>query len=349
MSTPRSTRPVSYKFVDSRGNLRDKVVNSGRELKSTCFDGSSFGFCKTSSSDLLLVPDITSEHYDPIRNMRGVFCFICQPNGEPLEGDFRTQAKAAMDFDSNTRSALFGVEPEFFVCKRAGGPTDLVPIDIETLDDLKDEEQYKWYGCLPPLDSFQWLRDKIADNLEPAGIHIEAIHHEVAPGQCEFSWKCGSLLKIADQMLLFKYIVTATCAHNGFVADFRAKPFEKLNGSGCHVHQSLPMMKSTSERGKTTDGTKYVEAYAKGLVAHYDELLAVCCVGNTSADRLVPGYEAPTKDNNGWGWHDRTKTVRIPGTGGRVEYRLPDPEMNPYVALTLMLKYGYEEIRKLNE
>lgn len=344
MSTVRSTTPVSYKFIDSRGNLRDKIVNAGRELKNTCFDGSSFGFRPTSNSDLLLVPDKGSEHHDPIRNMRGVFCFIRSPNGSQLDEDFRTQAAIAMAQDEQTRSALFGIEPEFFVCKRAG--SDLIPTDVETMDDLKDEEQYKWYGCLPPLDSFQYIRDDIAEKLEMAGIYIEAIHHEVAPGQCEFSWKCGNLLKIADQMLLFKYIVSAVCASHDRVADFRAKPFINLNGNGCHVHQSVPMMTSVSEYGKTTDKTEFVEAYAQGLVDHYHELLAVCCVGDTSANRLVKGYEAPTEENNGFGWHDRTKTVRIPGTGGRVEFRLPDPEMNPYVALPLMLKYGYEGVKR---
>jgi glutamine synthetase len=94
------------------------------------------------------------------------------------------------------------------------------------------------------------------------------------------------------------------------------------------------------------DTDKLLEAYAQGLVDHYDELLAVCCVGKSSHKRLVPGFEAPTKENNGWGWHDRTKTVRIPGAGGRVELRLADPDMNPYVALPLMLKFGYEAVKK---
>jgi len=34
------------------------------------------------------------------------------------------------------------------------------------------------------------------------------------------------------------------------------------------------------------------------------------------------------------------------GIDDRVELRLPDPEMNPYVALPVMLKYGCKGIRK---
>jgi len=337
----RSTDFVSYKLIDSQGNLRDKIVRSGKKLKNTFFDGSSFGFMPTNKSDLMLVPDLESEHYDPIRKMRSVFCFIRSPDNKEIDGDFRTMANRAMNEDDQTIGALFGVEPEFFVCKYDGD--DYIPADYQDVSEFDTEEQYKWYGCLPPLDSFQPIREKISKYLECVGIDIEAIHHEVAPGQCEFSWKCANLLKTADQMMLFKYIVTYVCSTFEFEADFRAKPFSTLNGSGCHVHQSLPIMNGD-------ESVKYVEAYAQGLVDHYDELLKVCCVGDTSEDRLVPGFEAPTKDNNGFGWHDRTKTVRIPGEGGRMELRLPDPEMNPYVALPVMLGFGYAEIRKvLNE
>jgi len=64
---------MSYKFVDSKGNLRDKVISVSAELYSkdgkntnyenTWFDGSSFGFCPTENSDLLLVPDPESYHF----------------------------------------------------------------------------------------------------------------------------------------------------------------------------------------------------------------------------------------------------------------------------------------------
>jgi glutamine synthetase len=112
------------------------------------------------------------------------------------------------------------------------------------------------------------------------------------------------------------------------------------------VHQSIPLMKVLSSEGKQDERNKVVELYAQGLVDHYDELLKVCCVGDTSMDRLVPGFEAPTKENNSIGWHDRTKTVRIPGSGERLEYRLPDPEMNSYLAISLMLRFGYEAVKK---
>lgn len=335
---------MSYKFVDSRGNLRDKVISTTPSVKAgkvtkfedTWFDGSSFGFCPTNKSDLLLVPDPETHHYDPIRKMDGVFCFLKNPDGTDLEADFRTQALLAQEVDNQTRGALFGVEPEFFLTRKTanlrevpyGEPDDWVPADVE--------EQFKWYGSLPPVDKTQHIRDAIVINLELAGIDVESCHHEVSPGQAEISWSCSKLLHTADKMLLVKYIVQATADIQGCSATFDPKPFDGLNGSGSHIHTSIPAMKGNNE---------VLETYAQGLIDHYDDLLKVCNVHPNSYKRLVPGFEAPTKENNGFGYCDRTKTVRIPGAGGRVEYRLPDPAMNPYVALASILKYGIEAVR----
>lgn len=339
---------MSYKFVDSEGNLRDKVIAPSRKvrvrathLKSTWFDGSSFGFMPTNNSDLLLVPDPDSLHYDPIREMEGVFCFLHHPDDSPLETDFRTIARLAQEQDEQTEGALFGVEPEFFllVSNDVG-----IPIPYGAKENWKPgkTEQYEYYGALPPIDNTYHIRHKIMDHLDQAGLEVESCHYEVAPGQAELSWKCDTLLRTADKMLLAKYLVQATAARfkdnnsRCVIATFDPKPFDGLNGSGCHVHQSIPAMVGSDE---------VLEIYAQGLVDNYDKLVAVCNTHKNSHKRLVPGFEAPTKENNGFGRCDRTKTVRIPAAGHRLEYRLPDPCMNPYIALPMMLKFGREAVK----
>lgn len=324
---------ASYKFIDSNGRLRDKVVRMEKStLKETWFDGSSFGFCPTEKSDLLLVPDLTTEHFDPIRQMRSVFCFLYNPDDRPIEKDFRFQASCIKDADEQTKGALFGVEPEFFILNGAG-----YPFGIANQGEFELMQQGEWYGALPPVDGFQHIRHKLVEVLEQADFEIEGVHHEVAPGQAELSWQCDNLLRTADRMVLFKYMTAAVVKSFGCHVSFEAKPFKNLNGNGCHTHQSIPAMRGVN-------GEKVLMAYAEGLVKHYYELEEVCCCGTTSKDRLVPGFEAPTLENNGIGWHNRTKTVRIPGNGERIEYRLPDPTMNPYICLPKMLKYGRKNV-----
>lgn len=136
-----SDKFISYKFVDSDGVLRDKVVRTGKGLEETWFDGSSFGFCPTDKSDLLLVPDEASEFFDPVRNMQSVFCFLRTPDGEEIDADFRTVAARARDMDDQTKGALFGVEPEFFILENG------LPLGIEDADELKAVKQGAMVRC----------------------------------------------------------------------------------------------------------------------------------------------------------------------------------------------------------
>ena len=47
------------------------------------------------------------------------------------------------------------------------------------------------------------------------------------------------LLRMADQMMIYKYVVKNTASAAGKTATFMPKPIFQENGSGMHVHQSL--------------------------------------------------------------------------------------------------------------
>ena len=63
---------------------------------------------------------------------------------------------------------------------------------------------------------------------------------------------------------------------------------------------------------------------------------------------LVPGFEAPV--NLVYSQRNRSACVRIPITGAnpkakRLEFRVPDPSANPYLAFSAMLMAGIDGIR----
>ena len=80
----------------------------------------------------------------------------------------------------------------------------------------------------------------MVENLMACGLDVEAQHHEVASGgQCEIDLKFQPLLKAADGLQMFKYIIKNTAkAHNKTVT-YMPKPIVGDNGSGMHVHSSL--------------------------------------------------------------------------------------------------------------
>ena len=99
------------------------------------------------------------------------------------------------------------------------------------------------------------------------------------------------LLQMADQMMIYKYVVKNTAAAAGKTATFMPKPIFEENGSGMHVHQSLwkddePLMYGPDGYAHLSDLAKH---YIGGLLAHAPALLAFCAPTTNSYRRLVPG------------------------------------------------------------
>ena len=88
--------------------------------------------------------------------------------------------------------------------------------------------------------------------------------------------------------------------------------------------------------------------YIGGLLKHAPSLLAFTNPTVNSYHRLVPGYEAPV--NLVYSQRNRSACIRIPITGTnpkakRIEFRVPDPSSNPYLAFAAMLMAGLDGIK----
>jgi glutamine synthetase len=187
--------------------------------------------------------------------------------------------------------------------------------------------------------------------LEAMGVRCEFHHHEVgSAGQAEINVRFNTLLKMADQIQLQKYVIKNVAAQAGRTATFMPKPLFEENGSGMHVHQSL---------GKAGDNVMYdFNGYAQlsrealnyigGILKHGRALMAFCAPTTNSYRRLVPGYEAPV--NLVYSQRNRSAAVRIPVYSAspkakRLEFRPPDPTANPYLAFSALLMAGLDGIQ----
>ena len=88
--------------------------------------------------------------------------------------------------------------------------------------------------------------------------------------------------------------------------------------------------------------------YIGGLLKHAPSLLAFTNPTVNCYHRLVPGFEAPV--NLVYSQRNRSACIRIPITGSnpkakRIEFRVPDPSCNPYLAFSAMLMAGLDGIK----
>jgi glutamine synthetase len=190
----------------------------------------------------------------------------------------------------------------------------------------------------------------MVEYLIAAGIEVETQHHEVSTGgQGEIDFKYCPMLKCADDLMMFKYIVKNTARMYGKTATFMPKPIFGDNGSGMHTHQSLWKSGKPLFAGKEYAGLSETALYyIGGLLKHAPALLAFTNPTTNSYKRLVPGYEAPV--NLAYSKRNRSAAVRIPmysenPKAKRVEFRCPDGTANPYLAFSAMLMAGLDGIQ----
>jgi glutamine synthetase len=186
--------------------------------------------------------------------------------------------------------------------------------------------------------------------MERLGIEIEVQHHEVGTaGQAEIDMRFDTLLRMADKLMLYKYVVKNVANQAGYTATFMPKPLFDDNGSGMHVHSSLwnggePLFHEDGAYAGLSDIGRW---YIGGLITHARAILGFAAPTTNSYKRLVPGFEAPV--NLVYSQRNRSAACRIPvyspsPKAKRVEFRCPDPACNPYLAFSAILMAGLDGV-----
>ena len=335
------------------------------------FDGSSIrGFQSIEESDMILIPDPSSGFLDPFsqRPQLNIICNIKDPiTLESYTRDVRYVAQKAEKYMNSTGIAdvcYVGPEAEFYILDDVR--FDQTPnsgyyyIDSvegfwnsgkEEKPNLGYKPRYKeGYFPVPPMDSYQDLRSEMVVALLAAGIDTEVHHHEVGTaGQAEIDLKYDTLLKMADNLIKYKYIIKNLGKQYGKTITFMPKPIFMDNGSGMHIHMSLWKEGKNLfyKPGAYGDISETALHFIGGLIHHTPAVLAFAAPTTNSYRRLVPGYEAPI--NLIYSQRNRSACVRIPmysksEKSKRVEYRCPDPSCNGYLAFSAMLMAGLDGI-----
>jgi len=376
----KGVKMVDLRFMDFPGIWQHFTIPVGRLEKETFeeglgFDGSSIrGWKQINESDMLVIPRADTAVMDPFTAEPTLilFCDIVDPTTlQSYSKCPRTLTRRAEEYMQSlgvADTAYFGPEAEFFVFDDVRYGQDnhqaFYMVDAEeghwnTARDENPNLGYKprfkeGYFPVPPSDKLQDIRTEMAILMENMGMTVETHHHEVSTGgQCEIDIQYSPLLRQADNLMLFKYIVKNVALQHGKTATFMPKPLFGDNGSGMHTHQSLWKDGKNLFAGDRYAGLSELGLfYIGGLLKHAPALCALTNPTTNSYKRLIPGFEAPTR--LAYSQRNRSAAVRIPMYSSspkskRVELRIPDSSCNPYIAFSAMLMAGLDGIQnKIN-
>jgi glutamine synthetase len=366
---------VDIKFVDTFGTWQHFSIPINELSEESFseglgFDGSSIrGWKSIEASDMLAMPDPETAFMDPFMAVPtlSLTCTIAETGTlEPYNRDPRGIAQKAEKCLISTGigdQAFFGPEAEFFIFDNVQFDSKcngtFYSIDSEEgiwntgrdeMPNLGNKIRHKeGYFPVPPLDTQQDIRTEMVLTMQELGLQIEKHHHEVATGgQAEIDIRFDTLVKMADHMMVYKYVLKNVAKKHGKTVTLMPKPLFGDNGSGMHTHQSLWKKGKPLFAGNEYAGlSKMALYYAGGLLKHAHALCAFCSPTTNSYKRLVPGFEAPV--NLAYSSRNRSAAIRIPTYSDnpkakRLEYRPPDPAANPYIAFAALLMAGLDGV-----
>jgi glutamine synthetase len=316
----------------SKTMVRNDFGGTVEECPVWSFDGSSTNQATGDDSDCLLKP--VAIYPDPDRaSAYLVMCEVLNADGTPHPTNGRA---TILDEDEDF---WFGFEQEYFLWDPK---TDLPPGFPKG---GYPAPQGPYYCSVGARNAFG--RELIEEHMDiclEAGLNVEGINAEVAPGQWEFQIFAKGARKAGDEIWVARYLLERTAESYGLAIDYEPKPLGKFadwNGSGMHANFSNGAMR---DLGDESIFTKICEEFGK----HIDRHMSV--YGANNDQRLTGLHETQSIDEYSYGVSDRGASIRIPigtvqdGWKGRLEDRRTASNADPYKVAAAIIKTTKEAL-----
>lgn len=352
----QTIRFIDLWFTDIMGVMKSVTVPANKAERvfdnGMTFDGSAVeGFARVAESDMVLLPDLNTFTVLPWtsheeRTAR-LICTVHTPQGDPFIGDPRTALiRVLKRAEQMGYTFKVGMEMEFFLFSTDddGKPLISAPYDNASYFDMTTDRAMR-------------LRRKMLNTLDTLEIPVQSTHSEIGYGQHEIDFHYDEALTSADQLLTSRVALRTVAQCEGVHCTFMPRPDANLPGSGLHTHQSLHdrqtgenvFVDTTHEYGLS----EVARHFLAGQLVHARAMTAVLAPLVNSYKRLGTSFEAPVYVS--WAHINRAALIRVPSvTAGmeshtRLELRCPDPSINPYLAIAVMLQAGLDGISQQME
>ncbi len=214
------------------------------------------------------------------------------------------------------------------------------------------EPEMSWISDTPPfsrpglapnyhfgtLDDNRELVQRVMSYAYSMGLDmIEGDYEDIH--QIELNWMFDNAERTSDRLIMYRMLCRQVGHEFGVIASFMPKPFTGIMGNGCHHNISLwdgdrNIFEDPSDPAlHVTDEARWAIG---GLLQYSGAGMAVMAPTVNSYKRFADvGQFAPIEVN--WGLDNKTCTVRV-SASGRLEYKLPDASVNPYLSHAVILE-----------
>ena len=289
------------------------------------YDGSS---TKQATSDgnteVVLKPH--SIYIDPFRKVSKTVCYIvlCDTyttDGIYLPTNYRYDANKLFNTKLD-EVPWFGIEQEYFLVFNSTESENRLPV--------QDGKHY----CGHSSRLERTIVDEHLSACLYAGLTISGINAEVSEDQWEFQIGPCVGIQAADQLIIARYLLERICELHNVNVNYSPKPYQNINGSGCHINFSTESMRSIG-------GLKIIESCMPKLLKKHKEHIAV--YGEHNDLRLTGKHETADLNEFSFGVGTRNTSVRIPTQTaidgyGYFEDRRPASNIDPYRATSILFK-----------
>ncbi|OAA66611.1 extracellular developmental signal biosynthesis protein [Niveomyces insectorum RCEF 264] len=279
-----------------------------------------------------LHPDFSSLRAGPMDGHVNLYGEFREEDGSRVPLCPRTQLVRAVELSAKENlSHLVGFEIEFVLLQRTDYTPEAAPPRPRFEALTNDGHAWSLSRFYANTAVAQLLRDIVRD-LDAAGIEVEMVHAESAPGQFELILPARPPVEAVDALLHARETISYRATAAGYKFTLHPKPYAQACGTAAHVHMSL----STPD-GPADDKELYEKYYA-GILEHMPALVAFTYSNPASYERLGDSVWAGGRWVT-WGTQNRETPLRKI-EHSHWELKCMDGLANPYLALAAVLLAG---------
>lgn len=316
---------AEYIWLDGNNKFRSKIrVLEDNIIPDWNYDGSSTYQSSTNNSEIILKPVRIFSH--PLYDESTLDCFIivCEIYSDSLINNTRHNADIIFNMKLD-EEPWFGLEQEYFLYSKNN-----IPLGYN-----KNVVQGEYYCNTIKQDI---LGEKIVNKhlimCIKAGIKISGINAEVAPGQWEFQIGPCVGIEAGDHMMAARFLLEKIAIQEGVYVEYHPKPFENINGSGCHVNFSTLKMREDNGYNVIIDSIKKLE------ISHNKHMKIY---GDFNKLRMTGHHETASYNEFTYGVGSRNTSIRIgyethKNQKGYFEDRRPASNIDPYIVTSMIFE-----------